>query len=106
MVVSGTSDGLRSRIVVFYDKPLKSLEHNGSARLVSRNVVCNPKEFNIVVNGSGDVKLGRVNTKNAKLVINNEGSIYIRKVSIDNVQTEINGSGELIMQEGADLINK
>ena len=65
----------------------------------------NPTEFKIIVNGSGDVKLGNVETDNAKFIINNNGGLYIRNVDIKNVDAVINGAGKVVMKENPQSLN-
>lgn len=105
LFVNGTSDGIMSRIVVFYGNPLNAVVHNGEARLVSKDLVCNSDEIKIIVNGTGDVKLGNVKTKKSNFVINNSGSLYIRKVDIENVDAVINGAGKVVMKENPQSLN-
>ncbi|MBQ7042163.1 MAG: DUF2807 domain-containing protein [Muribaculaceae bacterium] len=103
--VNGESEGIMSRIVIFYGNPLNAVVHNGDARLVSRKMVSNPAEFKIIVNGNGDVKLGNVKTDKAEFIINNNGGLYIRKVDIKNVDAVINGPGNLVMKENPQSLN-
>lgn len=103
--VNGESEGIMSRIVIFYGNPLNAVVHNGDARLVSRKMVSNPTEFKIIVNGNGDVKLGNVKTDKAEFIINNNGGLYIRKVDIKNVDAVINGPGNLVMKENPQSLN-
>ena len=105
LYVDGASEGIMSRIVVFYGNPLKAVVHNGDARLVSKKIVSNPTEFKIIVNGSVDVKLGNVETDNAKFIINNNGGLYIRNVDIKNVDAVINGAGKVVMKENPQSLN-
>lgn len=105
LFVTGTSDGIMSRLVIFHGTPLKSIIYNGNARLVSRKIICNPDEFKIIVNGSGDVKIGYVKTKDSNFVINNSGNLYIKNLKIENVNAVINGTGQLVMKENPQSLN-
>ena len=103
--VNGASEGIMTRIVVFYGNPINAIVHNGNARLLSRKMVSNPSEFKITVNGNGDVKLGNVKTDKAEFIINNNGGLYIRKVDIETVDAIINGAGKLVMKENPQSLN-
>lgn len=103
--VNGASEGIMTRIVVFYGNPINAIVHNGNARLLSRKMVSNPSEFKITINGNGDVKLGNVKTDKAEFIINNNGGLYIRKVDIETVDAVINGAGQLVMKENPQSLN-
>ncbi len=97
------NNGVMTRIVVFYDKPLTKIVNNGRARVLALRLVANEGGVEIVNNGSGDMKFGSVKAENASLVINGEGNIAIKRNKIDNVKTTINGKGNVIFRESVAL---
>ena len=103
--VQGSADAVMSRIVVFYGDPITSIIHNGDARLVAHRLKCDPESIAIILNGDGDVKFGRMKTKNAHVVVNNTGDLSVEKVKVDNFDVVINGSGNVILRESPKSLN-
>lgn len=103
--VQGSSDAVMTRIVVFYGNPLTSIVYNGDARLVAHRLKCSADGLDLLLNGSGDVKLGRVKSKKVNAVLNGSGNLTIVKVKIDNFNVVINGSGEVVLKEKPENLN-
>ena len=103
--VQGSADAVMTRIVVFYGQPLEQIINNGDARLVSLRVRSNRDAFGIVVNGKGDVRLGRVKSKNVDVVTNGAGNVEIRKVAAETLNAVVNGSGNIVLGQNPDNLN-
>ena len=99
LYVSGQSEnnGVMTRIVVFYDQPIKSIVNNGDARVLSLKLVADDQKLDLVNNGSGDMRFGVVKTQKAYMEVAGSGNIAVKRVKIDDVETKITGKGEVIL---------
>ena len=88
-----------TRIVVFYDQPIKSIVNNGNARVFSLRLVADADSVELVNNGSSDMRFGVVKSENALLEVNGKGNIAIKRVKIDNIETKVRGKGEVILKK-------
>ncbi len=105
LIINGNGNGVVTRIVIFYNEPIKSIVHSGSKRVVARNLVCDKENLTLIANGRGDIKIGQIKAKNAKLISNGRGDIAIKKVKIDHVDAIINGGGSIILKENPKSLN-
>ena len=101
LYVGGRSEnnGVMTRIVVFYDQPIKSIVNNGDARVLSLRLVADADNVELVNNGSSDMRFGVVKSENARLEVTGKGNIAIKRVKIDNIETKVRGKGDVILKE-------
>lgn len=86
--------GVESRIVVFYDEPLKRIVNNGAGTILATRM---PEESSIevILNGSGAIKLGKkMKLEKVTLINNGEGSIRIPMIKSSEVRIIANGTGD------------
>lgn len=101
LYVSGQSEnnGVMTRIVVFYDQPIKRIVNNGDARVLSLRLVADDQKIELINNGSGDMRFGVVKTQNAYMEVAGSGNIAVKRVKIDDVETKITGKGQVILKD-------
>lgn len=96
LFVSGQCErhGVESRIVVFYDEPLKRIVHNGSGTVLATRIP-DESSLEVILNGTGNIKLGKkLELAELKLVSNGDGVIRIPRIKANSVSIVANGSSD------------
>ncbi len=81
---------IKSRVVVFFDKPLNRIVNNGTGTILARRI---PKDssLEVVLNGTGTLKLGKkLSLNKLTLIANGSGDIHIPQMKATDIEIRNN----------------
>lgn len=79
---------------------LDQLAVSGSGDIILQNKMEWRSSVSMIVNGSGDLKVGQVNTQKLNLAINGSGDIELKNIVSTSLKAQIKGSGDLEIDGG------
>ncbi len=115
---------IKSRVVVFFDKPLKRIVNNGTGTILARRipkdssleVVLNGtgtlklgkklslQKMTLIANGSGDINIPKMRANDIEIINNVASTISVSKLKAKNAEFVVNGIGSVIISGKADNV--